>query len=49
MLEGFDFASVVEPEDRKLILEQRDCTGLPVKVEEAYRTRGTDAFKALGD
>lgn len=49
MLEGFDFATVVEPKDRKLVLEERDCTGLPAKVEEAYRERGTDAFKALGD
>ncbi|HZA20826.1 MAG TPA: alkaline phosphatase family protein [Actinomycetota bacterium] len=49
MLESFDFATVVEPKDRKLVLEERDCTGLPAKVEEAYRERGTDAFKALGD
>ncbi|MGH2694536.1 MAG: phospholipase C [Actinomycetota bacterium] len=49
MLSGFDFSSVVEPKARRLILEQRDCTGLPARIIEAYRTRGSNAFKALGD
>ena len=49
MLNAFDFESDVAPRDRKLVLKERECTGLPAKVEEAYRTRGSDAFTALGD
>ncbi len=49
MLSVFDFEQTTKPKDRKLVLEQRDCTGLPAKIEEAYERKGDDAFRALGD
>jgi phospholipase C len=49
MLNAFDFDQTAKPKDRKLILEQRSCEGLPAKVEEAYREKGTNAFRALQD
>ena len=49
MLSAFDFEQDVKPKDRKLILEQRDCTGLPAHIEAEYRKKGNDAFYALGD
>ena len=49
MLNAFDFEQPLRPEQRKLVLEQRDCTGLPAKTLEAYEKDGDDAFRALGD
>jgi phospholipase C len=49
MMNAFDFSQDVSNKTRRLILEQRDCTGLPQKVEKAYLEKGTDAFHALGD
>ncbi len=49
MMQAFDFDQEATPEARKLILEERDCTGLPAKVEEVYNDKGSNAFKALGD
>jgi phospholipase C len=49
MLNAFDFEQDVRPKDRKLILEERDCTGLPARIAREYRQKGTDAFYALGD
>ncbi|MEA2447240.1 MAG: hypothetical protein QOK47_877, partial [Actinomycetota bacterium] len=49
LMNAFDFTQHVSPKSRKLILEQRDCTGLPQKIKDAYEKKGTDAFYALGD
>ncbi|MDQ3646244.1 MAG: hypothetical protein M3345_04835 [Actinomycetota bacterium] len=49
MLDAFDFEAPVRPKERKLILEERDCTGLPAEVEAEYRKHGDRAFAALGD
>jgi phospholipase C len=49
MLNAFDFEQDVKPKDRKLILEQRDCVGLPAETAEAYEAKGNEAFRALGD
>ena len=49
MLSAFDFTQNVDPDDRKLILEQRDCTGLPRKVAREYEKHGEKAFAWLGD
>jgi phospholipase C len=49
MLKAFDFSQPAEPKARKLILERRDCSGLPEEVAAAYDERGGDAFRALGD
>ena len=49
MLNAFDFEQDVPPSERKLLLEQRNCTGLPAKISREYERHGTDAFHALGD
>ena len=49
MMNAFDFSSTVPPKERKLILEERDCSGLPAEVALEYRTHGSDAFAALRD
>jgi phospholipase C len=49
MLNAFDFDQEATPKDRKLILEERSCEGLPAKTEEAYRQDGSNAFRALQD
>jgi phospholipase C len=49
MMNAFDFDQEAPPGDRKLILDERDCTGLPAKVSQAYDRRGEGAFRALGD
>jgi phospholipase C len=49
MLNAFDFDQEGTPKDRKLILEERSCEGLPATTEEAYREDGTNAFRALQD
>ncbi|HEX2235143.1 MAG TPA: alkaline phosphatase family protein [Actinomycetota bacterium] len=49
MLGAFDFEQDVRPKDRKLILEERSCEGLPAKTAAEYERHGNDAFQALGD
>jgi phospholipase C len=49
MMSAFDFNQAVDPQDRKLILEERDCTGLPAKTAARYERKGDEAFAALGD
>ncbi|HJR46163.1 MAG TPA: alkaline phosphatase family protein [Actinomycetota bacterium] len=49
MMSAFDFTQETRPRDRKLLLEERDCTGLPAEVAREYRKHGSDAFYALGD
>ncbi|HVF52543.1 MAG TPA: alkaline phosphatase family protein [Actinomycetota bacterium] len=49
MLNAFDFEQPLRAKERRLILEERDCTGLPEYVAKRYRERGSNAFKALGD
>jgi hypothetical protein len=46
----FDFDQpATAPRDRKLILEERSCEGLPRSVAAQYERYGDDAFRALGD
>jgi hypothetical protein len=46
----FDFdQGPTAPKERKLILEERSCTGLPAKIGAEYEEHGDDAFRALGD
>jgi phospholipase C len=46
----FDFDQPpTAPKDRKLILKERSCTGLPAKIGAEYEEHGDDAFRALGD
>jgi phospholipase C len=49
MFNAFDFEQEVNPKDRKLILEQRSCEGLPAKTAQEYRENGSEAFRALQD
>jgi phospholipase C len=49
MMNAFDFEQDIKPKDRKLILEERDCVGLPAETAQEYRENGMDAFQALGD
>ncbi|MBA3349941.1 MAG: hypothetical protein H0T12_05240 [Actinobacteria bacterium] len=49
MMNAFDFEQTTPPGERKLILHERDCTGLPTEVAQAYDRRGENAFRALGD
>jgi phospholipase C len=49
LMNAFDFDQSTKPRKRKLILEERDCTGLPQKISQAYERHGSDAFRALGD
>jgi phospholipase C len=49
MMGAFDFDQTTPPRKRKLILEERDCTGLPAKTARAYARHGYEAFAALGD
>jgi phospholipase C len=49
MLGAFDFNQSKTPGERKLILEQRDCTDLPARSAAAYERDGPRAFEALGD
>ena len=48
MMNAFDFEQEADPEDRKLILEERECD-LPADTAAAYARHGTDAFRASGD
>ena len=46
----FDFDQPASaPKDRKLILEERSCEGLPARISAQYEKHGDDAFRALGD
>lgn len=46
----FDFDQpATAPRDRKLILEERSCEGLPADIAAEYEREGDDAFRALGD
>ncbi|MBA3431674.1 MAG: hypothetical protein H0U16_09380 [Actinobacteria bacterium] len=49
MMNAFDFSQAPDPNGRKLLLEERDCTGLPTKTAQQYRTKGSNAYAALGD
>jgi phospholipase C len=49
MLNAFDFDQEVSPRERKLVLEERSCVGLPKKISEEYRSEGDFAFRPLGD
>jgi phospholipase C len=49
MLNAFDFEQEPDFEERKLILKQRDCEGLPAETEAAYREDGRNAFVELAD
>jgi phospholipase C len=49
MMNAFDFSQEPDAKEDKLLLDQRDCTGLPAKTAQEYREHGTDAFRALAD
>ncbi|MGH3119249.1 MAG: phospholipase C, partial [Gaiellales bacterium] len=49
MMNAFDFAAATKPRERKLILEERDCTGLPRKIARLYDNEDYGFFEALGD
>ncbi len=49
MLNAFDFTQEHDPKGRKLVLPERDCTGLPANVAAEYRKHGSNAFAALRD
>jgi phospholipase C len=49
MMDAFDFGSEVKPKDRKVILEARNCTGLPRRIQAMYDNETYDFFEALGD
>ncbi len=49
MLGAFDFSRRPDAAKRRLILEQRDCTGLPTDLARAYARPGEHALEYLGD
>jgi phospholipase C len=49
MMNAFDFTQTVSPKDRKLILDERECTGLPSKIQAMYDDKRYGFFRALGD
>ncbi len=49
MYNAFDFESETPPKDRKLILKERSCEGLPARISQEYEEHGSNAFKALAD
>ena len=49
MLNAFDFMTPPDVEGRKLLLEERDCTGLPAKIGREYEKNGPLAFEWLAD
>ena len=49
MYNAFDFESETPPKDRKLVLKERSCEGLPARISQEYEEHGHDAFEALGD
>lgn len=48
MFGAFDFDSETKPSERKLILEERDCTGLPTDTTAAYENPDK-GFASAGD
>ncbi len=48
MLNAFDFDRRIDPADRKLVLEERECTGLPRDTTNAYK-RPSRAFARAQD
>ena len=49
MLGMFDFEQTPDFEARKLILEERECEGLPQKIVREYEKHGPNAFAYLAD
>ena len=49
MMDAFDFTQEPRPRARRLILEERNCVGLPSKIAELYRNEDYGFFEALGD
>jgi phospholipase C len=49
MMNAFDFEQTPDFEARKLILKERECTGLPAHIEAQYKKHGPKAFVALAD
>ena len=49
MFNAFDFETKPDFEARKLLLEERDCTGLPRHIEAEYERFGPHAFVELAD
>ena len=49
MFNAFDFQTKPDPEARKLLLEERDCTDMPRKVAKEYARDGPLAFEELAD
>jgi hypothetical protein len=49
MLNAFDFDQDFDPEARKLLLEERECEGLPRHIEAEYERNGPFAFQELAD
>ena len=49
MLNAFDFSQTPDIEGRKLVFEERDCTGLPRDIEAEYEREGPAAFAELAD
>jgi phospholipase C len=49
MTNAFDFEQDVKKDTRRLLMEERDCTGLPRRILDAYDRNGSNAFAALRD
>jgi phospholipase C len=49
MLDAFDFEQEPDSRQDRLILKERDCTGLPARIADEYEEHGSKAFYALGD
>ena len=49
MMNAFDFTQERDWREDRLILEQRECTGLPAETALEYREHGSNAFSALAD
>ncbi len=49
MMNAFDFESTTPPKERKLILDERNCSDLPPAVALEYQRSGSNAYRSLGD
>ena len=49
MSSAFDLTGSAPPRSRRLILDERECTGLPAITQQAYVSGGSEAFRELGD
>jgi phospholipase C len=49
MLGAFDFEQSATPRQRRLLLEPRECDGLPARSAAQYEKHGNKAFAFLGD